>query len=132
MRVLLPSSARLANKGLHAFTCAYDEGPAFDERPYAGAAVEASGARSHVVVPDGSDFWSVFDTLANQQGEPTAGPGVYSQWQVMKLANAKGLKVLLDGQGGDETLAGYFRYLPTRLRDMVAAGDWAGFAMLWP
>jgi len=39
--------------------------------------------------------------------------------------------VLLDGQGGDETLAGYFRYLPTRLRDLVANGDWAGFASLW-
>jgi len=39
--------------------------------------------------------------------------------------------VLLDGQGGDETLAGYFRYLPTRLRDLVAAGDWVGFASLW-
>jgi asparagine synthase (glutamine-hydrolysing) len=88
---VLTTAARLAGpgqKGLHAFTCAYDEGPAFDERPYARAAAEASGATSHVVVPDGSDLWSVFDTLADQQGEPTAGPGVYSQWQVMKLAHA--------------------------------------------
>ena len=131
---VLTTAARLASPGqpgLHAFTCAYDEGPAFDERPYARAVAEACGAESHVVVPDGSDLWSVFDTLANQQGEPTAGPGVYSQWQVMKLASASGLKVLLDGQGGDETLAGYFRYLPTRLRDLVAAGNWAGFASLW-
>ena len=128
---VLTTAARLANKGLHAFTCAYAEGPAFDERPYARAAGETSGATPHVVVPDGSDLWSVFDALADQQGEPTAGPGVYSQWQVMKLAHAHGLKVLLDGQGGDETLAGYFRYLPTRLRDLVAAGNWAGFAGLW-
>ena len=131
---VLTTAARLASdgaKGLHAFTCAYDEGPAFDERPYARAAAEAAGATSHLVVPDGSDLWNVFDTLADQQGEPTAGPGVYSQWQVMKLANANGLKVLLDGQGGDETLAGYFRYLPTRLRDLAAAGNWAGFASLW-
>jgi asparagine synthase (glutamine-hydrolysing) len=131
---VLTTAAKLAGtgpRGLHAFTCAYDEGPAFDERPYARAVAEASGAESHVVVPDGSDLWSVFDALADQQGEPTAGPGVYSQWQVMKLAHASNLKVLLDGQGGDETLAGYFRYLPTRLRDLVAAGNWAGFASLW-
>src|SRR5262249_1513782 len=86
------------------------------ERPYVRAVAEASGVTSHVVVPDGSDFWRVFDTLADQQGEPTAGPGVYSQWQVMKLAAAANMKVLLDGQGGDETLAGYFRYLPPRPR----------------
>ncbi len=128
---VVTTAARLGNAGLHAFTCAYDEGPAFDERPYVRAVVEASRATSHVVVPDGSDLWTVFDMLADAQGEPTAGPGVYSQWQVMKLANAKGLKVLLDGQGGDETLAGYFRYLPTRLRDLAAGGDWAGFGALF-
>jgi len=128
---VLTTAARLANAGLHAFTCGYDEGPAFDERPYARAAAEAAGATSHVVVPDGSDFWSVFDTLADQQGEPTAGPGVYSQWHVMKLAHANHMKVLLDGQGGDETLAGYFRYLPTRLRDLAAAGNVSRFAKLW-
>ena len=128
---VVTTAAKLANAGLHAFTCAYDEGPAFDERPYVRAVADASGAHSHVVVPDGSDFWRVFDALADRQGEPTAGPGVYSQWQVMKLAGDAGLKVLLDGQGGDETLAGYFRYLPTRLRDLAAAGDLAGFASLW-
>ncbi|HEV2106115.1 MAG TPA: asparagine synthase (glutamine-hydrolyzing) [Candidatus Eisenbacteria bacterium] len=128
---VITTAARLANAGLHAFSCAYDEGPAFDERPYVRAAVEASGATSHVVVPDGSDLWSVFDALVAQQAEPTAGPGVYSQWKVMQLAHAGGLKVLLDGQGGDEVFAGYFRYLPTRLRDLLAAGDLAGFARLW-
>jgi len=136
---VLTTAAKLSGKPLHAFTCAYDEGPAFDERAYVSAVTEASGARSHVVVPDGSDLWSVFDTLADQQGEPTAGPGVYSQWHVMKLAagqhsqsgGQQHLKVLLDGQGGDETLAGYFRYLPARLRDLAAAGDWAGFRSLF-
>jgi asparagine synthase (glutamine-hydrolysing) len=49
----------------------------------------------------------------------------------MKLAGETHMKVLLDGQGGDETLAGYFRYLPTRLRDLVSAGNWAAFAGLW-
>lgn len=128
---VITTAARLTERGMHAFSCAYDEGPAFDERPWIRAAVEASQATSHVIVPDGSDFWNVFDTLALQQDEPTAGPGVYSQWKVMELAHSAGLKVLLDGQGGDETLAGYHRYLPTRLRDMVASGDWNGFAFLW-
>jgi len=128
---VVTTAGRLARRGLHAFSCAYDEGPAFDERPWIRAAVETSGAKSHVVVPDGSDFWPVFDTLAYAQDEPTAGPGVYSQWKVMELANATGLKVLLDGQGGDELLAGYFRYLPARLRDLAAAGRLGEFARLW-
>lgn len=128
---VVTTAARGAGRPLHAFTCAYDEGPAFDERPYVRAVAEATGATSHVVVPDGADFWTVFDRIASQQDEPTAGPGLFSQWKVMELAHGQRLKVLLDGQGGDETLAGYFRYLPTRLRDLLAAGDLRGFSALW-
>jgi len=127
---VVTTAARQMSRPLHAFSCAYDEGPAFDERPYVREVVEASGAASHVTVPDGGDFWTVLDRLSDQQGEPTAGPGLYSQWKVMELAHQAGLKVLLDGQGGDETLGGYFRYLPLSLRDRLAAGDGAGFFRL--
>lgn len=128
---VVTTAGRLANAGLHAFSCAYDEGAAFDERVHMRAAAEASGATLHLTVPDGGDLWDVFDTLTAAQDEPTAGPGLFSQWKVMELAHAQRLKVLLDGQGGDETLAGYFRYLPTRLRDLAEAGDWPAFAALW-
>jgi asparagine synthase (glutamine-hydrolysing) len=127
---VVTTASRFSSRPLHAFTCAYNEGPAYDERPYVRAVAEASGAQSHVVVPDGTDFWKVFDHLHDLQGEPTAGPGLYSQWKVMALAHEHGLKVLLDGQGGDETLAGYYRYLPLRLRDLLAAGP-SAFARLF-
>jgi asparagine synthase (glutamine-hydrolysing) len=125
---VVTTAASLVERPIRAFTCAYDEGIAFDERAYVEATVAASGARSDVVVPDGGDFWDVFDALHVQQGEPTAGPGLYSQWQVMALARRHGLKVLLDGQGGDETLGGYFRYLAPRLRDHLVEGRFHRFA----
>mgnify|MGYP003693731917 CR=1 FL=1 len=37
-------------------------------------------------------FWATFDRLTYQQDEPTAGPGVYSQWKVMELAQRTELK----------------------------------------
>lgn len=127
---VVTTASRLAGRPLHAFHCSYDD-PGYDERAFERAVVDATGAHSHVVVPNGNDFWPTFDRLTAAQGEPTAGPGLYSQWKVMELAHGAGLKVLLDGQGGDETLAGYGRYLPVRLRDLLAAGDLAGFAKLW-
>ncbi len=125
---VVTTAARMTPQPMHAFTCAYDEGPAFDERPYVCATVASSGAISHLVVPDGDDLWPILDRLTFQQDEPTAGPGVYSQWKVMELAHQAGLRVLLDGQGGDETLAGYERYLPLRLRDLLASGRLGAFA----
>src|SRR5262245_9913463 len=124
-------AAPLLERPLRAFTVAYDEGPAFDERPYVRATVAAARATSDVVVPDGSDFWETFERMGEHQDEPTAGPGVYSQWHVMALAHRHGLKVLLDGQGGDETLAGYWRYLPLRLRDHLCDGELGAFARLF-
>jgi len=124
---VVTTAAKQLEQPMHAFTCAYDEGPAYDERPYVRAVVEASGAAPHLVVPDGRDFWNTFDRIAFEQDEPTAGPGLYSQWHVMRLAHQAGMRVLLDGQGGDETLAGYFRYLPIRLRDRLTNGDLFGF-----
>jgi asparagine synthase (glutamine-hydrolysing) len=128
---VVTTASRLSRRPLHAFSCAYDDGPAYDERPHVRTVCEASGAISHLVVPDGRDFWAVFDRLAAAQDEPTAGSGLYSQWKVMELAHHTGLKVLLDGQGGDETLAGYFRYLPIRLRDLLAGFRLGEFARLF-
>ena len=128
---VVTTAAPMLDRPLHAFTVAYDEGPAYDERHYVRATVAASKAVSDIVVPDGGDFWETFDRLAERQDEPTAGPGVYSQWQVMALARRHGLKVLLDGQGGDETLAGYGRYLPLRLRDLLCEGRLGAFAALF-
>ena len=128
---VVTTASALASRPMHAFTCAYDEGPAYDERRWVDAVVAQSGAISHVVVPDGGDFWPTLDRLTFQQDEPTAGAGVFSQWKVMELAHQPGLRVLLDGQGGDETLAGYERYLPLRLRDLLAAGDLPGFLGSW-
>ncbi len=38
---MLTTAAKLSDRPLHAFTCAYDEGPAFDERVYLARLAEA-------------------------------------------------------------------------------------------
>jgi asparagine synthase (glutamine-hydrolysing) len=51
--------------------------------------------------------WSKF--LAFQE-EPFGSSSIYAQYKVYELAKEKNIKVLLDGQGADETLAGYHKY----------------------
>ena len=48
--------------------------------------------------------------------------GQYSQWHAMKLAAEHGVVVLLNGQGGDEVLAGYDRYIATGVRALALSG----------
>jgi asparagine synthase (glutamine-hydrolysing) len=53
--------------------------------------------------------------------EPAAGPGLFPQYFVSKLAS-KHVKVVLGGQGADETFGGYSRYLIAYLEQCLKGG----------
>jgi asparagine synthase (glutamine-hydrolysing) len=63
------------------------------------------------------------------QDEPMVSSGPYAQYRVMELAREK-VKVLLDGQGGDELLAGYVPYQYVYLRELAKSRDPAGLRTL--
>lgn len=64
----------------------------------------------HIIEPTADDFKKNFDEVIYTQEEPFASPSIYLQYFVMKKASELTCKVMLDGQGGDETLLGYERY----------------------
>jgi asparagine synthase (glutamine-hydrolysing) len=124
---IVTEAARQLDHPLSVFTVGYADGR-YDERRHARAVAEAAGADYHEVEPRGEDLFEVFERIVWHQEEPAAGPGLYSQWHVMRLAHDHGMKVLLDGQGGDELLAGYHRYAIPHLRDLARHGRLAEFA----
>lgn len=94
-----------------AITAVTDD-PATDERQYASTVVEHCDLSWHTVAPSASEFVAEMDRGICAQGEPVPGPSIYFQYCVMRKARASGLKVILDGQGADELLCGYPRYVP--------------------
>ena len=77
--------------------------------------------------PTYEQFASTAETLVEVQEEPFAGPSIMMQYEVMRTAKSRGVTVLLDGQGGDETLLGYYRYYPAWLLDHLRSGGISGF-----
>jgi asparagine synthase (glutamine-hydrolysing) len=73
--------------------------------------------------PGAEDFVDTLDAMIASHGEPDQGIGVYSQWKVMELAKGR-VTVLLDGQGGDELLAGYPYYYETYIAYLLRTGHW--------
>lgn len=53
------------------------------------------------------------------QDLPIGSSSIFAQWEVMKLASAFKMKVLLDGQGADETLGGYSLFTGFYLIDLI-------------
>lgn len=63
--------------------------------------------------PNYETFQAQIENIMHTQEEPFASPSIVMQYEVMKAARKAKIPVLLDGQGGDETLLGYERYVAT-------------------
>jgi asparagine synthase (glutamine-hydrolysing) len=103
------AAARHARGPLKTFTGAFKEGPEYDESRYAQIVANAAGARSYLVYPGEDDFVEYIPSLVYHMDEPAAGPGLFPQYMVSRLARQH-VKVCLGGQGADEIFAGYARY----------------------
>ncbi|MHC4607791.1 MAG: asparagine synthase (glutamine-hydrolyzing) [Planctomycetota bacterium] len=94
-----------------------------DESEYIDAVNRHTGSIACPVFPEPKDdLIDVLDTITWHQDRPTAGPGLITQFHVMQRARGE-VKVILDGQGGDELLAGYLPYFAQRTRDLLRNGS---------
>ncbi len=96
--------------------------PELDERTYADTVARSAGAESHLVFPSAEDFWETFPKMAWHQDMPFASLSYYAQWSVMRTARDAGVKVLLDGQGGDEVFGGYAKFRYAYLASLLRSG----------
>jgi len=81
--------------------------------------------RVNYVFPSGERFVEDLEQWVWHQEEPVEGSGVYAQYCLARLARESGIKVLLDGQGADEQLAGYRKFILVYLRQPLNSGSYA-------
>jgi asparagine synthase (glutamine-hydrolysing) len=81
-----------------------------DESAYVRLLAGQFPLEDHPITPTAADLIRDLERLAWHQEEPFLSASIYAQFQVYGLAAAQGIKVLLDGQGADEVLAGYSKY----------------------
>ncbi|MCI0627099.1 MAG: asparagine synthase (glutamine-hydrolyzing) [Acidobacteria bacterium] len=105
----------------HVFSACFDD-PSLDERPYIQSVVQSTGCVPHYVFPNGETLREDLGKWLWHQEEPVGGTGAYAHFCVARLAREGGIKVLLDGQGADEQLAGYRKFIPVYLRQLFRHG----------
>jgi asparagine synthase (glutamine-hydrolysing) len=108
------------------FSAVFGDDP-IDESEYIEQVVGATGVDSHLVEPSSEEFFDELERVVWHQEEPMVSTGPYAQWCVMRLA-APHVKVLLDGQGGDELLGGYVPYQYVYLRQLLRERRYGAFA----
>lgn len=110
----------------HAFTAVF---PGFEknEQQYAETVAKALQLHHHTIVPDAEGLLKEWEKLCYHQEQPFTSASVYVQFKVMELAQQQGVTVLLDGQGADETLAGYSKYIHRYLQELLVRMQWGKF-----
>lgn len=96
------------------------------------AAIDVMCARldllCHKLYPQPETIADTLPSLAYQLDEPFFNPIAAVQYQLMRQARAEGIKVVLNGHGSDESLAGYpRRFVPVLLVDLLLSGRLGSF-----
>ncbi len=86
-----------------------------DESSYARQVSDFCNLNLVNIQPTIEEFVNNIEEVIYTQEEPFGSPSIFMQFFVMKKAKEIGCKVMLDGQGGDETLLGYEKYFPAYL-----------------
>ncbi len=100
----------------------------FDEKEFIDEVTRTTAVQSYDVYPPFEELFDTLDTITWHQDEPFGSTSIYAQWHVFKLAAANEVKVILDGQGADEQLAGYHNYFGTWFAQLVREARWIRLA----
>jgi asparagine synthase (glutamine-hydrolysing) len=105
--------SQLVDEPIKTFSVGFAEREA-NELAYARIVAKAFGTDHHEVLVTPEQFFGALPTLVWHEDEPIAHPSSVALNFVSRLA-AERVKVVLTGEGSDETLAGYGRYRKTIL-----------------
>ncbi len=113
---------KLKTDKLHTYSSCYED-PRFDEREYIDAVVRQCDVEAHYLFPQQPDLATDLKKLTWHMDEPVHNSNAFAHWTLMKAIGQEKIRVLLSGQGADESLAGYDRLLiGPQLLDLFDAG----------
>ena len=84
---------------------------------------------NYTVTPTPEEFTRDFEKLLYHHEAPVSSASVYIQYRVFELAKKHGVKVLLDGQGADEVIGGYTRYIHWYLQELIHQNKFSEFKL---
>jgi len=107
-----------SNSRLQTFSAVF---PGFekDESAYIKTIAKKFRLQNFQTTPTAEGLIEDFETLCYHQEEPFGSSSIYAQYKVFELAKQHDVKVLLDGQGADETIAGYNHYIHWYLQQLL-------------
>jgi asparagine synthase (glutamine-hydrolysing) len=96
--------------------------PSISEGPFVEIAEQKYRIESHKIAISHEDIQRDFRSLVRTQETPFGSPSICAQFAVFRAARENGLTVMLDGQGSDELLGGYYTGVSAAIAERLAGG----------
>ena len=96
----------------------------FDESRYISDTLAMTGARLTVLQTNPRELWDSLRRMLWYQDEPVHTMTAVVGYHLMNLVATHGIRVVLNGQGADETIGGYFSFFPDYWRELLSRGRW--------
>jgi len=113
-------------ENIRLFTACFSE-PEIDESTHAELVANHVNGQWDKIYPTSSELLKDFEDFTYCQDLPIWSTSGYAQYRVMQAAKDRGIKVVLDGQGGDELFAGYYPYHFRYWMDLLKRGKMKSF-----
>lgn len=120
---VLVAANQMLEDPITSFTSTYKDS-GFDERNWAKIACASSKSELVEVETDVNDFVSKMRRVVWHMDSPNFSPAVYPLFDLYGVISNKGIKVVLEGQGADEALAGYPQYHANHLIQELKRLQW--------
>jgi asparagine synthase (glutamine-hydrolysing) len=91
-----------------------------DESLYINLLADNLNLQNFKTQPTADTLIADFEKLSYYQEEPFLSSSIYAQYKVFELAKEQDITVLLDGQGADEILGGYQKYIHWYLQEVLS------------
>jgi asparagine synthase (glutamine-hydrolysing) len=98
-------------------SCSIDE--RYDEKKWMDIIIDRTRVDARFVFPNLKDVFELTPDIIWQMDEPYQSLSALFGYNVFRLANTNGVKVLLNGQGADEYLGGYGQFTSVRHANML-------------
>lgn len=105
---------------LPTFSLVFEKGSPMDERPFIEAVLAQQKVDGTLISVGNYAPFAEFERILEEQEETFLAPGLSLTRDIYRTAGAKGMKVLLDGHGGDEVVSQGYGHL----HELADAGKW--------
>lgn len=119
---IVTQMAELVKDQIYTYTASSKQ-KEFDESHFADIVNKKVGAKKNHIYPQSDELLKDLEELIYSQDIPLFSTSTYAQFRVMKKVKETGVKVVLDGQGGDELFGGYLPYHINLWMDDLRSGN---------